>query len=88
MRKQSQKFPANRSRTSDLEIATFPLQSPALPTELSRGYPTNGFLRIDLTLGCVDITFSHVYDTLIDKYVFTFALGLYGTVHNVDANFK
>ena len=32
-------FPSNRIRTSDLEITAEPLQSPALPTELSTAGP-------------------------------------------------
>jgi hypothetical protein len=43
LRFSKKKLPSNRIRTSDLEITANPLQSPALPTELSTavGFPHN-----------------------------------------------
>ena len=43
---QRKKFPSNRIRTSDLEIAAEPLQSPALPTELSTADLISSILSI------------------------------------------
>ena len=48
-----QKIPSNRIRTSDLRIsAIFPLQSSALPTELSRDRYKNWPQNITLNLDC------------------------------------
>jgi hypothetical protein len=43
---QQAKIPSNRDRTSDLGIAVFPLQSHALPTELSKAIPSTSKIII------------------------------------------